>query len=59
MAKSTISESMPTVAPRDQIVPDTPLAENLLVPKPRAASKAGTCARDSPLIALRRCCSAA
>ena len=28
MAKSTISESMPTIALRDQGVPDTPLAEN-------------------------------
>ena len=39
MAKSTISESMPTVALRDQGVPDTPLAEKPLVPKPGAASK--------------------
>ena len=39
MAKSTISESMPTIALRDQGVPDTPLAEKPLVPKPRAASK--------------------
>jgi len=39
MAKSTISESMPTIALRDQGVPDTPLAERPLVPKPRAASK--------------------
>src|ERR1700726_1478042 len=39
MAKSTISESMPTIALRDQVVPDTPLAERPLVPKPRAASK--------------------
>jgi len=39
MVKSTISESMPTIVPRDQVVPDTPLAERPLVPKPRAASK--------------------
>ena len=39
MAKSTISESMPTIALRDQVVPDTPLAERPLVPKPRAASE--------------------
>ncbi|MGZ5852363.1 MAG: DUF3734 domain-containing protein [Hyphomicrobium sp.] len=39
MAKSTISESMPTIALRDQVVPDTPLPETPLVPKPRAASK--------------------
>jgi NTE family protein len=39
MAKSTISESMQTVALRDQGVPDRPLAERPLVPKPRAASK--------------------
>jgi len=39
MVKSTISESMPTMVPRDQVVPDTPLAERPLVPKPRAASK--------------------
>lgn len=39
MAKSTISESMPTIALRDQVVPDTPLAERPLVPKPRGASK--------------------
>ena len=39
MAKSTISESMPTIALRDQGVPDTPLAEKPLVPKARAASK--------------------
>src|ERR1700686_3228535 len=53
--KSTISESMPMTALRDQVVPDTPLAERAerpaerptdappaerpLVPKPRAASK--------------------
>jgi NTE family protein len=53
--KSTISESMPMIALRDQVVPDTslaergerpaerptdaPLAERPLVPKPRAASK--------------------
>src|SRR5262249_43371876 len=39
MAKSTISESMPTIALRDQGVPDKPLAERPLVPKLRAASK--------------------
>ena len=39
MAKSTISESMPTRALRDQVVPDAPLAERPLVPKPYAASK--------------------
>ena len=39
MAKSMISESMPTIALRDQVAPDTPLAERSLVPKPRAASK--------------------
>jgi NTE family protein len=39
MAKSTISESMPTIALRDQGVPDTPLAEKPPVPKPGAASK--------------------
>jgi hypothetical protein len=39
MAKSTISESMPTRALRDQVVPDTPLAESPLIPKPYAASK--------------------
>jgi NTE family protein len=39
MAKSTISESMPTIALRDQGVPDTPLAKRPLVPKPGAASK--------------------
>ncbi|UWU94206.1 DUF3734 domain-containing protein [Bradyrhizobium sp. CB1015] len=38
MAKSTISESLPTVALR-QRVPDTPLAERPPVPKPRTASK--------------------
>src|SRR5215469_4470511 len=38
MAKSTISESMPTIALRDQGVPDKPLAERPLVPKLRAAS---------------------
>ena len=40
MAKSTISESMPTIALRDQGVPDTPLAEKPLVPKPGKAGKA-------------------
>lgn len=39
MAKSMISESMPTIALRDQVAPDAPLAERPLVPKPRAASK--------------------
>src|SRR5258708_24960870 len=39
MAKSTISESMPTIALREQGVPDTPLAEKPLVPKLGAASK--------------------
>jgi NTE family protein len=39
MAKSTISESMPPIALRDQGMPDTPLAEKPLVPKPGAASK--------------------
>jgi len=39
MAKSTISESMPTIALRDQGVPDKPLAERPLVPKLRAAGK--------------------
>jgi NTE family protein len=39
MAKSTISESIPTIALRDQGVPDTPLAEKPLVPKLGAASK--------------------
>src|SRR6516165_11013732 len=39
VAKSTISESMPTIALRDQGVPDTPLAEKPLVPKPGAAGK--------------------
>jgi len=38
MPKSTISESTPTKVWRDQVVPDTPLAERPLVPKPRAAS---------------------
>src|SRR5262249_41067411 len=39
MAKSTISESMPTIALRDQGVPDKPLGERPLVPKLRAAGK--------------------
>jgi NTE family protein len=39
MAKSTISESMPTIALGEQGVPDTPLAEKPLVPKPGAGSK--------------------
>ena len=38
MAKSTISENMPAIALRDQVVPDMPLAEKPLVSKPRAAS---------------------
>jgi NTE family protein len=32
-------ESMPTIASRDQVVPDTPVAESPLIAKPRAASK--------------------
>jgi NTE family protein len=39
MAKSTISESMQTIALRDPVVRDTPLAERPPVAKPRAASK--------------------
>jgi NTE family protein len=39
MVKSTISESMPTIALHDQVVPDTPVAERTLVQKPGAASK--------------------
>jgi NTE family protein len=39
MAKSTISETMPTIALRDQGVPDTPLAKKPLVSKPGLASK--------------------
>jgi NTE family protein len=38
MANSTISESIPAIARRDQVVPGTPRAERPLVPKPRAAS---------------------
>jgi Patatin phospholipase len=34
MAKSTISESIPTIALRNQGVPDTPPAERRLGPKP-------------------------
>jgi NTE family protein len=37
--KRTISDSMPAIALRDQVVPDTPLAEKTLIPKPGAASK--------------------
>jgi NTE family protein len=39
MANSRLSESMPTIALRDQMVPDTPLAGIPLTAKPRAASK--------------------
>jgi NTE family protein len=39
MAKSTISESLPTVALRDKGVPDTLLAGSPSAPKPRTASK--------------------
>jgi NTE family protein len=39
LAKSTISENMPTVVLRDQDVPDTPLAERPPVPKLCAASR--------------------
>jgi NTE family protein len=39
MAKSTISESMPTIVLHDQVVPDAPLAERPFIPKPRVASK--------------------
>jgi NTE family protein len=39
MAESAIWESMPTIALRDQVVSDRPLAERPLVPKPREASK--------------------
>jgi NTE family protein len=39
MAKSRLSESMPTIALRDQAAPQTPLAERPLVAKPGAASK--------------------
>ena len=38
MADSAISESMPAIVVRDQIAPDTPLAERPLVPQPRTAS---------------------
>ena len=39
MGKSTISESMPTIAPRDHVASETPLSERPLVPKSHAASK--------------------
>jgi NTE family protein len=39
MGKSTISKSMPTIAPRDHVAPETPLSERPLVPKSHAASK--------------------
>jgi NTE family protein len=39
MAESTITESIQTIALRDHAMPDTPLAERPLVPKPRAAGK--------------------
>jgi len=39
MGKSTTSESMPTIAPRDHVAPETPLSERPLVPKSHAASK--------------------
>jgi NTE family protein len=39
MGKSTISENMPTIAPRDHVAPETPLSERPLVPKSHAASK--------------------
>jgi NTE family protein len=39
MAKSRISESMPTIALRDQVVPQTRLAERPFVAKPRPASR--------------------
>jgi NTE family protein len=38
MTNRAISESMPAIALRYQAVPDTPLAETPLAPKPRAAS---------------------
>jgi NTE family protein len=38
MAKSTISESMPTIARRDQVRPDGPLAKTPLALNPRPAS---------------------
>jgi NTE family protein len=41
MAKSSISERMPTIALHDQAVPDMPSAERPLVPKPRVASRGG------------------
>ena len=49
MAKSTISESIPTIALRDQGVPDTPLAEKPLVPKLGAASKGRNLRARSPI----------
>ena len=39
MAKSMISDSMPTIALRDRVAPEATLAEGPLVPEPRAASK--------------------
>ena len=39
MGKSTTSESMPTIAPRDHVAPETPLSERPLVPKSHAASE--------------------
>src|ERR1700747_2750066 len=39
MAKRTISQSMPTIALRDRVVPDLPPAGRPLVAKPRAASE--------------------
>jgi len=39
MGKSTISKSMPTIAPRDHVAPETPLSERPLIPKSQAASK--------------------
>jgi hypothetical protein len=38
LRESTISESLPATAPRDQVAPATPLAERPLVAKLRAAS---------------------
>ena len=39
LPKRTISECVPMITLRDQVVPDTPLAERPVVPKPRAASR--------------------
>ena len=39
MGKNTISESMPTIAPRDHVAPETALSERPLVPKSHAASE--------------------